>query len=285
MVVEMRTEAHVVRVVVVTYSPGEHLARLLESLPAACSAPYTVVIADNGSDDGAPEQAAAQGDALLLRTGGNVGYGAAANRGAAGGTEPFLLVCNPDLVLAPGAVDTLLAAARRWPSAGAFGPAMYTDGELYPSARALPVITHGFGHAVLARTWPSNPFTRRYRQEDLLPVERAAGWLSGACLLVRREAFDKVGGFDPRYFMYFEDVDLGDRLGRAGYPSVYVPQARVDHVGAVSTSRDSLRMARAHHDSAFLYLSDRYPRHWHPFLRAGLRLRRAMVESRGSPLG
>ena len=73
------------------------------------------------------------------------------------------------------------------------------------------------------------------------PVERTAGWLSGSCLLLRRDAFDAVGGFDPGYFMYFEDVDLGDRLGDAGWHNVYVPAAVVSHVGGHATVRDPAR--------------------------------------------
>jgi len=269
----MRPTHATVLVVVVTYSPGEHLGALLESLPEACSVPYRVVLADNGSTDGAPEAAVDRYGVEMRRTGGNLGYGAAANHGAEGGAEPFILVCNPDIVLGAGSVDRLLEASQRWPRAGALGPAIFTEGVLYPSARELPVIGHGIGHALLARLWPDNPWTRTYRRNDLMPVERVAGWLSGACLLLRRKAFEEVGGFDPRYFMYFEDVDLGDRLARHGMVSVYVPTARVDHVGGTTTRRHSLRMLKAHHDSAYLYLADRYPGRWHWVFRVGLWLR------------
>ena len=78
-----------------------------------------------------------------------------------------------------------------------------------------------------------------YRQETAAACERTAGWLSGSCLLLRREAFDSVDGFDSRYFMYFEDVDLGDRIGRAGWLNVYVPEAEVVHIGGHSTARAS----------------------------------------------
>ncbi len=269
-----------VLVVVVTYSPGEHLAELIRSLPNACTASYRVVLADNGSIDGAPERAVGEHGVELVRTGGNVGYGSAANVGAQGGREPFILVCNPDVTFRHGSIDELLAAARRWPRAGAFGPAIVTDGSLYPSARELPVIGHGVGHAVLARAWPSNPWSRAYRRHDSMNVERVAGWLSGSCLLIRRSAFEAVGGFDPRYFMYFEDVDLGDRLAREGFASVYVPQARVDHVGATSTSRDPISMLEVHHDSAYLYLRDRYSKPWHWLFRVGLGVRLRMLRRR-----
>jgi N-acetylglucosaminyl-diphospho-decaprenol L-rhamnosyltransferase len=249
-----------VRVVVVTYSPGPTLSTFLSSLRLATTADYEVVLADNGSTDGIPEQAAAEAGISLVRTGGNVGYGRAANAGAQGADTEWLLIANPDVRWCqPGAVDALLAAATRWPAAGAFGPAIVTpDGQLYPSARALPSLGRGIGHALAGWWWPTNPWTAAYRQERESPVEGECGWLSGSALLVRREAFEAVGGFDPRYFMYFEDVDLCDRLARACWTSVYVPSAVVEHSGGHATRRVPELMQRAHHASAYRYLADRY---------------------------
>src|SRR5205823_4979350 len=100
-------------VVVVTYSPGEALERFLDSLEAATSSPYQVVLADNGSTDGAPEHAADTRDGVrLLPTGGNVGYGAAANIGARSTDAQWLLVANPDIVWSPGAIDALFEATE-----------------------------------------------------------------------------------------------------------------------------------------------------------------------------
>src|SRR5659263_451997 len=94
--------------------------------------------------------------------------------------------------------------------------------DSHPAARELPSLTQGAGHALFGRIWPGNPWTRAYqRRQQQAGTERAAGWLSGACLVLRREAFEAVGGFDPSYFMFFEDLDLGERLGRAGWSNVY----------------------------------------------------------------
>ena len=102
-------------------------------------------------------------------------------------------------------------------------------------------------HAVIGPVWRSNPWTAAYRQDRLEPSERPVGWLSGSCLLLRGAAFDEVGGFDERYFMYMEDVDLGDRLGKAGWQNVYVPAAEVLHDKGHSTGRDPARNLAAHH--------------------------------------
>lgn len=262
-------------VVTVTYSPGSHLDRFLSSLTVATDRPVRVVIADNGSTDGAPEEALQRYPGTeLLRTGGNLGYGSAVNRAVA--TAPrgqeFVLIANPDVVWSPGSIDALLEAAGRWPLAGSLGPLIRDpDGAVYPSARHLPSLVRGGMHAVLGFAWKANPWTKSYRQERVEPSERAVGWLSGSCLLVRRAAFDEVGGFDERYFMYMEDVDLGDRLGRAGWLNVYVPGSEILHDKGHSTGRDPARNLRAHHVSTYIYLSDRHTGPWRAPLRWTMR--------------
>jgi N-acetylglucosaminyl-diphospho-decaprenol L-rhamnosyltransferase len=261
------------RVVVVTYSPGDSLSSFVETLRTATERPVEIVLADNGSTDGAPERAVeAYPEVRILRTGGNVGYGAAVNAGLADRLSGWALVANPDIRFEPGAVDELLAAAERWPRAATVGPAIRTpDGHLYPSARDLPSLSTGTGHALVGWIWPGNPWTARYRREREEPRERTAGWLSGSCFLVDLEAFHSVGGFDPGYFMYFEDVDLGARLGEHGWLHVYAPSAVVVHEGGHATRREPHRMRRVHHTSALRYLSRRHPRRVEAPLRVALR--------------
>jgi N-acetylglucosaminyl-diphospho-decaprenol L-rhamnosyltransferase len=268
------TPAPALRVVAVTYSPGESLDGFLTTLTAATTRPVDVVLADNGSTDGAPERAARRFPFVrVLPTGGNVGYGAAANAGLADRRSGWALVANPDICFEPDAVDELLAAAGRWPRAATVGPAIRSpDGRLYPSARDLPSLSTGIGHALLGWIWPSNPWTARYRREREAPRERPAGWLSGSCFLVDLEAFHSVGGFDPGYFMYFEDVDLAARLSERGWLHVYAPSAVVEHEGGHSTRRDPHRMQRVHHTSALRYLARRYPTALQAPLRGVLRL-------------
>lgn len=264
-----------IRVVVVTYSPGEELSEFLSSLAGATRRSHEVILADNGSTDGSVEAAALAEPTRVrvTRTGGNLGYGAAANVGAAANESEWLLIANPDIVFTPGSLDLLIEAADRWPDAGAFGPLIRTpDGELYPSARELPTLGRGIGHALFGWWWPSNPWTASYRRERQAPVEGPCGWLSGSILLVRPEAWLAVDGFDRDYFMYFEDVDLGARLVRAGWRSVYVPSAVVTHAGGHSTKHNASPMLKAHHASAMRYLSRRYTGARYAPLRAVLRI-------------
>ncbi|PXY19832.1 N-acetylglucosaminyl-diphospho-decaprenol L-rhamnosyltransferase [Prauserella coralliicola] len=287
-VTEPKTYGDGVAVVTVTYSPGETLERFLDTLAKATDRDVRVVLADNGSVDGAPEKAAERENVHLLRTGENLGYGTAANRGVAelDDSVGWVVIANPDLEWDPGSLDALLEVAKRWPRGGAFGPLIREpDGTVYPSARLLPSLGRGVGHAIFGKIWRDNPWTRAYRQETGEPTERTAGWLSGSCQLVRREAFDSVDGFDPRYFMYFEDVDLGDRLTRAGWLNVYAPSASVMHIGGQATSKASAKMLAAHHDSAYRYLADRHRGLlWKPLLlaiRAGLAVRLRLETRRG----
>jgi N-acetylglucosaminyl-diphospho-decaprenol L-rhamnosyltransferase len=277
--------APAVRVVVVTYAPGAALPTFLDSLAQATTAAYTVVLSDNGPPDAAIDEAGHRDDVVVLRNPSNLGYGTAANLGARlappAAKEEWLLIANPDVVLDPGSLDVLLAAGERYPHAGALGPVIRTaDGRLYPSARAFPTLGRGVAHALFGWWWPSNPWTKGYRNEQGAPREGPTGWLSGACLLVRRDAFTAVGGFDTSYFMYFEDLDLARRLRNAGWPSVHVPSAAVTHTGGQATQSSpevARAMLRAHHDSAWRYLSRQYAGPgWLPVRAAlwlGLRLR------------
>lgn len=275
-------------VVTVTYSPGHTLERFCDTLATATAREPVLVLADNGSDDGAPEAAAERENVRLVRTGTNLGYGGGANRGVAELDREYgwVVVANPDIEWSRDCLDTMLAAAARWPDAGALGPLIREpDGSVYPSARLVPSLGRGIGHAVFGTVWPGNPWTRAYRQERAAVSERTAGWLSGSCLLLRREAFEAVGGFDGRYFMYFEDVDLGDRLARAGWRNVYLPQAEVTHIGGHATEKASARMLAAHHASAYRYLADRHRGAlWAPVLlliKLGLAARLKLATRRG----
>ena len=275
-----------VRVVVVTWSSSAVLPRFLSSLRSATSSPYDVVVADNASPTGPP---AVPEGVRLLETGGNLGYGKGANLGASGFAGDWLVIANPDVEWEPGALDELIEAAGRWPRAGCLGPAIRTtDGRLYPSARAFPSLGRGLGHAVFGPFWPGNPWTRSYRAEVGTPVEGRTGWLSGSLMLVRRQAWEQVGGFDPKYFMYCEDMDLCRRLAEAGWDNVYVPSAVITHVGGHATAARPKAMLREHHRALYTYLSEHYrgPR-WAPLralLGAGL-LARYLVAARVRSVG
>ena len=285
-------------VITVTYSPGEHLAQLIASLEKATTRPVVLLCADNGSKDGVPQQAAREHEHVeFFPTGGNIGYGAAINAAArqlgdrrkAGAVRgDYFLIVNPDVEFTPGSIDELIHCADDAPKAGAAGPRIEeADGSAYPSAREVPSLVMGIGHALLYDYWPSNPFSRAYQAGANMEVQRTAGWLSGACLLVRWDAFDQIGGFDERYFMYLEDIDFGDRLTRAGWDNLYCPSSVILHDQGHVADRHRGVTVPAHHASAYRFQRDRHPHAWQAPIRwalwLGLRVRGALQLGRAKP--
>jgi N-acetylglucosaminyl-diphospho-decaprenol L-rhamnosyltransferase len=275
-----------VGVITVSYGSEAVLAGFLASVTGASTRATPIIVADNLPSSGGAQELCTAAGAEYLPMASNLGYGAAMNAAAAAlpsGIE-WVLVSNPDVVLEAGCIDELVRVGGEDTAIGSVGPAIHnSDGTLYPSARSVPSLRTGIGHAMFVNLWTGNPWTRAYRKDtELNSVRRDAGWLSGACLLVRRTAFDNIGGFDPSFFMYFEDVDLGFRLGKTGYRNVYVPSAHVVHSGAHATTTESAQMVRTHHDSARLFLSRKYAGAWlwpvRVVLTIGLQLRSALIQ-------
>jgi N-acetylglucosaminyl-diphospho-decaprenol L-rhamnosyltransferase len=241
-----------VAAVIVNYESGRALARCVDGLRSEVTG--GVVVVDNGSTDGSLDEVRSRfPEVEVLTTGRNLGYGAAANRGVAATGAALVLVCNPDLEVGPGALATLVRALSDQPEWAVVGPLIRTsDGHRYPSARHFPSLVDAAGHALLGIFAPDNRFTRSYQQAHLDQAglePLTVDWVSGACFLARRTAFEQVGGFDESYFMYLEEVDLCWRLGAAGWKVAYVPAAEVTHLQGVSTERHPYRMIFEHHRS------------------------------------
>jgi N-acetylglucosaminyl-diphospho-decaprenol L-rhamnosyltransferase len=244
-----------VAAVVVNYNAAALLGECVRSLRRA--GVEEVVVADNDShDDSRSMLAAADPAARFVPTGGNLGFGRGANRGAALVDREYVLVCNPDVAVEEHAVDLLAAALDRDPGMAIVGPRIVNvDGSTYPSPRVFPNHVDAAGHAFLGLVAPRNRFTRRYRLLDLDRDEPSADvdWVSGSCLLVRRTTWDMLGGFDEAFFMYAEDVDLCRRAHEAGWRVGFEPAARVVHVQGASTGKRPYRMIVEHHRSLLRY--------------------------------
>jgi N-acetylglucosaminyl-diphospho-decaprenol L-rhamnosyltransferase len=249
--------------VVVNYEAGPALSRCVHSLLAdtsAGAAPHVVVV-DNGSSDGS---AAAIEHALpavsVLRPGENLGYARAANLGISATDAPVVAVCNPDLEVRAGTAIAILSRFAAEPDLAAAGPMIRNpDGTIYPSARSVPRLRDAVGHGLLGLLWPTNRFTKRYRQLDADPRRpRDVDWVSGAAIWLRRDAITAVGGWDERYFMYVEDVDLCWRLRRAGWRIGYEPDGAVTHVQGASAAKHPYRMIAEHHRSLLRFAAKRW---------------------------
>ncbi|HEX2064395.1 MAG TPA: glycosyltransferase family 2 protein, partial [Acidimicrobiales bacterium] len=266
---------------VVNYNARDHLLACVRSLRA--QGVGEIVVADNASSDGSAEAlAASDANVVLVPTGANLGYGTAANRGVAACHGELFLVCNPDVTFGPGAVEVLVAALGADAGLALVGPRIEEpDGSLYPSARTFPGVADALGHAFLGLVAPGNRFTRRYRMLDWDHSRPGdVDWVSGSCFLVRRSAWEALGGFEEAFFMYAEDVDLCWRARRAGLRVGYEPAACVVHVKGVSTDQAPYRMIVAHHRS-LLRFYQRSTTGWRrgllPLVAAGLAVRTGLV--------
>jgi N-acetylglucosaminyl-diphospho-decaprenol L-rhamnosyltransferase len=248
--------------VVVNHEAGALLARCVDSLLAdgSAGAPEVVVV-DNASGDGSAETLRATHPGVtVISAPGNVGYARAANLGIAATRAPVVAVLNPDTETGAGTASAVLGRFEGDDRVAAVGPRVRNpDGSDYPSARSVPSTLDAIGHGIVGLLWRRNPFTRRYRQLDADPaVPRAVDWVSGCAVWLRRDALDAVGGWDERYFLYVEDVDLCWRLRRAGWSIVYEPGGQVTHVQGASTARRPYRMILEHHRSLWLFARTRY---------------------------
>jgi GT2 family glycosyltransferase len=236
--------------IIVAYrTPGE-VAAAVESLRAQTMPPDEIVIVDNGAadDDPLPDLPELEGT-RVVRPRSNVGYGAGCNLGVRSASGDELLILNADVVLEAGAMAALTGRLRSDERIAVVGPRIFSHGEVQLSARAFPSLRTGLlgRRSLLTRLLVR---ARRYPAE-FQRVQGSGGpvdWVSGACMLVRRSAFDQVGGFDDGYWMYWEDADLCRRLVDYGWEVYFEPAGVVQH--ATGASGVSTRTIRAFHESA-----------------------------------
>lgn len=247
--------------VIVNYNTREDLRACLGSARRHLR-DAAVVVVDNGSTDGSREMVREDfPQAVLVENPGNPGYAAACNRGIAATREPYVFILNSDVEFVADGLEGVLDYLDRHPEVGALGPmVLNSDGTTQMSCRRFPSMLENAVHAFLGDLWPGNPCTRSYQMKGLCRDEPCAvDWVSGAAMLLRREASRSVGGFDESYFMYVEDVDICWRLRKAGFEVVYDPSFRlVHHIGRTS-SQQSVRMLYEHHRSMFIFFRKRYP--------------------------
>jgi len=242
--------------VIVDYHAGAHLHDAVTSVLDA--GVHDLVVVDNAGG-GATRDALGDlaGSVRIVEPGRNLGFGAGVNRGVAVlGPCDLVLVANPDIVLHAGALDRLAGALALHPEWCVVGPTILNEsGAVYPSVRTFPSLFDAVGHALLGRVWPANPCTRRYRESGG-DAAGNADWVSGACFLADRAMFGQLGGFDERYFMFAEDMDLCWRAHKAGRGVGSVPEAVVTHVEGVSRRSAPYRMQVEHHKSALRFAAE-----------------------------
>lgn len=270
-------------VVIVNYNTGDWLGRCLRSLAVSRGdLAVDVLVIDNASVDGSADVADASAEGVrLIRNDTNRYLSPAWNQGAAATDAPYLLFLNPDTEWFAGTLADLVAVARRNPAAGMVGPMVRNlDGTIYASGRRFPSLLVGLGHAFVSLVRRDNAFSRRYRMDDWdRTTEREVDWVSGCCMLLPRSAFETVGGFDERFALYAEELDIASRLHDAGLHVVFTPAAEVIHAEGVSTGGDRRphRLVVMHSDSLYRYYALHRSAGWRgvtlPFVWLALRAR------------
>jgi GT2 family glycosyltransferase len=242
--------------VVVSYNSRATLRDCVSSLAGAPG--VRPIVVDNASPDDALDTIADL-DATIVRTGRNGGFSFGCNAGVAAGDAPYVLFLNPDARLENGALDALRAVLDADPAAGLAAPLILEDdGTPAPSLRRFPSLCTALGQALfLHRLVPA--WDELLHDPALYAQPHDAEWVSGACMLIRRDALARIGGMDERFFLYCEDTDVCRRLWNAGLTVRFTPGAVARHAGGASGDRSSLRAVLAASRVAYARKHDTAP--------------------------
>lgn len=244
--------------VVVNYNGAGVIERCVMSLVRNPSVSEVVVV-DNDSSDTSVEDLRqslltvdTEASVEIVEANANLGYGRACNLGARRLQSDFILISNPDIVYETEAIDLLLEGLVVG-KLGGIGPQIVNpDGSRYPSVRPFPSLLNAAMHSLVGEIWPGNPFSKRYKV-DFAQANFKDRWISGASILMPLDLFRSLGGFDHRYFMYMEDVDLCKRILRKGFELGYCDRAVALHYQGFSSSQRPYFAAYAHHRSLAIY--------------------------------
>ena len=248
-----------VAVVITTFNVRDLLTRCLDRLAAAAGRlTLEVVVVDNGFGDDTWPMLQARDDVQAIRGSPELGFGGANNIGAAATTAPLILFLNPDTEPEPESIAEMAGELDRCPTAAAAGPRLtLADGSLDPAGRRnFPRPANALHRFLGSPRALRRSITKPYNPEASSPAAvRDIDAVSGACLMIRRQAFAAVGGFDPRFFMYGDDLDLQRRLADAGWGTLYVSTARVWHYKRQSSRQRPLRTRFEFYRSMWRYYS------------------------------
>lgn len=249
-----------VDVIFVNYKSTRYLLRCLDSIKSAGGIEkINIFIQDNASKDEIDQIRLPSGIQLSINSN-NFGFAKAINQALQKGDADYVVLLNPDILVVNGFFESALQFMDSNPQVGLLGPRIFDEnGSIQNSARSFPTpLTTFFGRSsFLSRIFPNNPVTRRnllnLQSDGTTPME--VDWVSGACMVVRRKAIEKVGHMDERFFMYWEDADWCRRMRDHGWRVVYYPRASVYHFAGKSADQNRLRSAIEFHKSAYRLFS------------------------------
>ncbi len=251
-----------VTVVVVSFNVRDHLERCLASVTGA----EQVILVDNGSQDGSAEMVRASFPGVeVIAFDDNRGFSAAVNAGATRAEHAALLLLNPDAAVPVGGLVAMRRALDARPAASALGfRQVDADGRFQLAVGPSPSLALELVRRAIQRSLDRGNDRLAALLDRTLGRARAVPWVAGSALLVRRDAFEHVGGFDERFFLYFEDIDFCLRLRHAGGEVWYEPAITVVHERGASAARAAGVAARAYRESQLWF----WEKHRGPWVRA-----------------
>ena len=261
-----------VSIVSVTYECRELALECLASIPSGVGQrSHEVIVVDNASTDGVVDSIRRSDPGVtLIEMGHNAGFARANNRGIAAASGRYVLLLNPDTVTMPRSIEALAEFMDATPRAAVAAPRLLnTDLSDQGTARSFPTAAAAvFGRrSLLTKLFPTNRWSRHYlsgrAHQGSAPFE--VDWVSGAAMLVRRDAITRVGGLDEGFFMHWEDADWCHRMKDAGFLVYCVPDARIVHHEGGSRRGWPPRQLLAFHQGAYRYYSKHHAPWWHPF--------------------
>jgi len=262
-------------IVIVSYNTRADLERTLDSISSAPpKTPHQVVVVDNASSDSSLEMVRERfPEALAIAAGANLGFARANNIGIRATASGLVLLLNSDTIVPAGAIDGLVSDLRAHPEAAVAGPRLVdAQGRPELSIGRMPgplnELRQKLTGTLYLRGW--GPVRRRVERSLSTPQE--VDWVSGACLLVRREDAEAVGLLDERYFLYTEDADFCAAVRRRGRRVRFVPSVEVRHLRGRSRSHDPSAANGAYRRSQMAFYAKHHPA-WHSVLRWYLRVR------------
>jgi GT2 family glycosyltransferase len=247
-------EASKTAVVVVNWNGESYLKELIQSIEAENPAEFIVV--DNNSNDSSLQILERHPSISIIANTENVGFGTAANQGIGQSSALNVLILNADLQALPGSIRSLEKFLDTNPDAGAVAPKLlFPDGNLQPSCRNFPTPSSLFFYlSFLDRIIPISYRLPAKKHTETQIVEQPMG----AALMVRKNVLDQIGNFNESYFLYMEDVDLCERIIRAGWKIYYYPVAEFIHDAGGSSRKDPFNSQKNFVESALLYFRKKH---------------------------
>jgi len=256
-------------IVVVNYNSTDYLLNCLKSIYDSMNGLHAnVLIQDNGSEDNVDRVLQVFPRVRLTKSSKNMGFAKAVNKRLEQCEAPYIALINPDTVVLDGCFHEVLEYMEKNPDVGIVGPKVFdVGGTVQGSARAFPTpLTAFFGrNTILTKLFPNNSITRK----NILTKRCANGnpmevdWVSGACMVLRREAINDVGLMDPRFFLYWEDADWCRRMWEKDWKVVYYPKSAIIHYQGGSSSKTPVRSLVEFHKNCYKFVN-KYNR---PYLR------------------